>query len=71
MWYSTCSEQDENEVDEKSDEPKAESNEEKLGFKVKSAVLFPPEVENGMWPENYSLSDHACLTVVLSPVRLQ
>ncbi|XP_042490992.1 uncharacterized calcium-binding protein At1g02270 isoform X3 [Macadamia integrifolia] len=37
---------------------------------VKNAVLFPPEVEKGMWPENYSLSDHARLTVVFSPVRM-
>eukprot|EP00262_Sarcandra_glabra_P003014 TRINITY_DN13452_c0_g1_i1.p1 TRINITY_DN13452_c0_g1~~TRINITY_DN13452_c0_g1_i1.p1 ORF type:complete len:258 (+),score=49.83 TRINITY_DN13452_c0_g1_i1:60-776(+) len=41
-----------------------------IGFDVKNAVLFPPEVEKGMWPENYSLSDHAPLTVVFSPVRM-
>ncbi|XP_042469260.1 uncharacterized calcium-binding protein At1g02270-like isoform X1 [Zingiber officinale] len=41
-----------------------------FGFSVKDAVLFPPEVERGMWPENYSLSDHAPLTVVFSPVKL-
>ncbi|CAL9204183.1 unnamed protein product [Musa hybrid cultivar] len=41
-----------------------------LGFNVKDAVLFPPEVERGMWPENYSLSDHAPLTVVFSPVSV-
>lgn len=29
------------------------------GFSVKNAVLFPPEVEKGRWPENYFLSDHA------------
>ncbi|XP_031498680.1 uncharacterized calcium-binding protein At1g02270 [Nymphaea colorata] len=39
-------------------------------FDVKNAVLFPPEVEKGMWPENYSLSDHAHLTVVFSPARM-
>lgn len=39
-------------------------------FNVKNAVLFPSEVEKGMWPENYSLSDHARLTVVFSPVRM-
>ncbi|KAE8719677.1 Ovate family protein 5 [Hibiscus syriacus] len=33
-----------------------------IGFSVKNAVLFPPEVEKGMWPENYFLSDHARLT---------
>lgn len=41
-----------------------------FGFNVKDAVLFPPEVEKGMWPDNYSLSDHAPLTVVFSPVQL-
>ncbi|KAL6623055.1 hypothetical protein ACP70R_021488 [Stipagrostis hirtigluma subsp. patula] len=47
-----------------------EANDETFGFTVKEAVLFPPEVEKGMWPENYSLSDHAPLTVVFSPVRM-
>ena len=47
-----------------------EPNDEAFGFTVKEAVLFPPEVEKGMWPENYSLSDHAPLTVVFSPVRM-
>lgn len=41
-----------------------------LGFKVKNAALFPGEVEKGMWPEHYSLSDHAPLTVVFSPVKM-
>ncbi|CAA7403732.1 unnamed protein product [Spirodela intermedia] len=41
-----------------------------IGFDVKNAALFPPEAEKGMWPENYSLSDHAPLTVVFSPVRV-
>lgn len=41
-----------------------------IGFSVKNAVLFPTEVEKGMWPEDYSLSDHARLTVVFSPVRM-
>lgn len=35
-----------------------------IRFHVKTAFLFPPEVERGMWPENYVLSDHAPLTVV-------
>ncbi|KAK9279826.1 hypothetical protein L1049_013508 [Liquidambar formosana] len=42
-----------------------------IGFNVKEAVLFPPEVEKGMWPENYSLSDHAHLTVEFSLVKMQ
>lgn len=41
-----------------------------FGFKVKNAVLFPPEVEKGTWPEDYSLSDHAPLTVMFSAVRM-
>lgn len=44
--------------------------EETIGFSVKNAVLFPTEVEKGIWPEDYSLSDHARLTVVFSPVRM-
>ncbi|KAH7295943.1 hypothetical protein KP509_26G000700 [Ceratopteris richardii] len=32
-------------------------------FTVKDASLFPPEVEGGVWPEEYSLSDHAAVTV--------
>ena len=44
--------------------------EQAIGFSVKNAVLFPPEVEKGMWPEDYSLSDHARLTVVFSPIRM-
>ncbi|KAJ8439311.1 hypothetical protein Cgig2_022448 [Carnegiea gigantea] len=34
-----------------------------IRFVVKKARLWPPEAEEGMWPENYSLSDHALLTV--------
>ncbi|KAK4777331.1 hypothetical protein SAY87_017523 [Trapa incisa] len=41
-----------------------------IGFSVKNAVLFPSEVEKGKWPEDYSLSDHARLTVVFSPIRM-
>ena len=48
-----------------------DSNEEAIGFAVKNAVLFPREVEKGIWPENYSLSDHARLTAVFSPVMLR
>ncbi|KAL7147250.1 hypothetical protein ABFS83_06G096100 [Erythranthe nasuta] len=44
--------------------------EQTIGFSVKNAVLFPTEVEKGKWPEDYSLSDHARLTVVFSPVRM-
>lgn len=43
------------------------TEEQALAFNVKNAALFPPEVEKGKWPEDYSLSDHARLTVVFSP----
>ncbi|PIA34948.1 hypothetical protein AQUCO_03700302v1 [Aquilegia coerulea] len=46
------------------------TEEQALGFNVKNAVLCPREVEKGMWPEDYSLSDHARLTVVFSPARM-
>ncbi|KAI3704819.1 hypothetical protein L1987_75048 [Smallanthus sonchifolius] len=41
-----------------------------IGYRVKNAVLYPSEAEKGMWPDDYSLSDHARLTVVFSPVRM-
>lgn len=44
--------------------------EQTIGFNVKNAVLCPSEVENGRWPEDYSLSDHARLTVVFSPITM-
>lgn len=46
------------------------NTEQTIGFSIKNAVLFPTEVEKGLWPEDYSLSDHARLTVVFSPVRM-
>lgn len=42
-----------------------------IGFDIKKAAFFPPEVEIGMWLENYTLSDHALLTVEFSPVTMQ
>ncbi|GFY84001.1 calcium-binding endonuclease/exonuclease/phosphatase family [Actinidia rufa] len=47
-----------------------DKTEQTIGFSIKNAVLFPTEVEKGMWPEDYSLSDHARLTVVFSPVGM-
>lgn len=41
-----------------------------VGFNVVKAKLFPKEVEQGTWPQNYSLSDHALLTVELSVVPI-
>lgn len=34
-----------------------------LNLRVKDASLFPREMEDGVWPADYSLSDHAMLTV--------
>lgn len=41
-----------------------------IGLSVNNAVLFPSEVEKGRWPDDYSLSDHARLTVVFSPIKM-
>ncbi|EOX95530.1 Calcium-binding endonuclease/exonuclease/phosphatase family [Theobroma cacao] len=69
IWNSTWSEHmDEDCTLEDSDNS---IEDEAIGLAVKNAVLFPREVEKGIWPENYSLSDHARLTAVFSPVRLQ
>ncbi|XP_026658672.2 uncharacterized calcium-binding protein At1g02270 [Phoenix dactylifera] len=71
IWNPKRSEQPEN--FEKMTEVGLKMGAERLlafGFNVKNAVLFPPEVEKGTWPEDYSLSDHAPLTVVFSPVRM-
>eukprot|EP00250_Pteridium_aquilinum_P003421 c13729_g1_i1 orf=371-796(+) len=38
-------------------------------FDIKEAFLFPREVEAGVWPEEYSLSDHAALTVTFTLPR--
>lgn len=71
IWKATWSEQREEHSNEGKGKAGAEYRKEKaIGFSVKNAVLFPPEVEKGMWPENYSLSDHARLTVVFSPVKM-
>ena len=67
IWNPTWSEQKDDVIQD--DSPKGRE-EQTIGFSVENAVLFPPEVEKGMWPENYSLSDHARLTVVFSPIRM-
>lgn len=67
IWNSTGTE----ERDEKSNEVEPKENQEQtIGFSVENAVLFPAEVEKGRWPEDYSLSDHARLTVVFAPIRM-
>ncbi|GLU12116.1 hypothetical protein SLE2022_288220 [Rubroshorea leprosula] len=67
IWKHSC-------LDELSDQVqdgvREDAQEQTIGFSVENAVLFPPEVEKGSWPENYSLSDHARLTVVFSPIRM-
>ncbi|PIN20985.1 Transcriptional effector CCR4-related protein [Handroanthus impetiginosus] len=64
--WKACSEQGDEEVFD----DVTNGTEQTIGFSVKNAVLFPTQVEKGMWPEDYSLSDHARLTVVFSPVRM-
>ncbi|KAI9093972.1 hypothetical protein K1719_026970 [Acacia pycnantha] len=72
IWHCTCSDiMLENLNNGSLEDGDTESNEEAIGFKVKNAVLFPREVEKGLWPEDYSLSDHACLTVNLLPTRMR
>lgn len=40
---------------------------EPVSFDVRDATLFPPETKDGVWPQDYVLSDHAVLTAVFSP----
>ncbi|GJP66455.1 hypothetical protein CLOP_g23386 [Closterium sp. NIES-67] len=40
-----------------------------LSLSVLKASLFPPEMEEGRWPEEYTLSDHAVLTVMFGRER--
>ncbi|XP_062205748.1 uncharacterized calcium-binding protein At1g02270-like [Phragmites australis] len=73
IWSPKCCSQEEDDTETDITDGSLdtfEANDEAFGFTVKEAVLFPSEVEKGMWPENYSLSDHAPLTVVFSPVRM-
>ncbi|XP_031251168.1 uncharacterized calcium-binding protein At1g02270-like [Pistacia vera] len=71
MWNSTCSEQIDDTFNDNMETSTEHAEEVVVGFTVKYAFLFPREVEKGLWPENYSLSDHAPLSVVFSPVRMQ
>lgn len=48
-----------------------QQQQEAIGFMIKNAMLYPREVEKGLWPEDYSLSDHARLTAVFSPARMR
>ncbi|KAJ6404455.1 hypothetical protein OIU84_012611 [Salix udensis] len=67
IWNSEYSELKEENCSERTWDSEQGIEEEAIGFKVKKAVLFPREAEKGMWPENYSLSDHAPLTVIFCP----
>ncbi|KAI4340955.1 hypothetical protein MLD38_025742 [Melastoma candidum] len=69
IWDPTQLDQNEEEIC-KSQVVVVDTKTQTIGFSVKNAVLFPPEVEKGRWPEDYSLSDHARLTVVFSPIRM-
>ncbi|CAM8894084.1 unnamed protein product [Rhodiola kirilowii] len=69
VWNVSCSERNTDDCGTDTQEDFGK-REEAIGFSVKNAVLFPSEVEKGLWPEDYSLSDHARLTVVFSPVRM-
>ncbi|XP_015878735.1 uncharacterized calcium-binding protein At1g02270 isoform X1 [Ziziphus jujuba] len=70
IWNPTGSEQRDEYGNEVRNGDSKSSQQQTIGFSVKNAVLFPPEVEKGRWPDDYSLSDHARLTVVFSPIRM-
>ncbi|KAH7543702.1 hypothetical protein JRO89_XS15G0002900 [Xanthoceras sorbifolium] len=70
IWKTTWSDQRDEISNEVQDGGIKGNQEQTIGLSVENAVLFPPEVEKGRWPENYSLSDHARLTVVFSPIRM-
>ncbi|KAM7499847.1 hypothetical protein LguiA_024261 [Lonicera macranthoides] len=69
IWNPSCLDQRED-ISIEVREEIGNSTEQSIGFSVKNAVLFPTQVEKGMWPDDYFLSDHARLTVVFSPVRM-
>ncbi|KAE8697209.1 hypothetical protein F3Y22_tig00110627pilonHSYRG00065 [Hibiscus syriacus] len=66
IWNCTWSEDPDD--DGSSDDSNEGNEEEAIGFAVKNAAIFPREVEKGIWPKNYPLSDHARLTAVFSPL---
>ncbi|KAL5568058.1 hypothetical protein UlMin_024633 [Ulmus minor] len=70
IWCPMGSEQGDEYGNEIQDGDSKGNRTQTIGFSVKNAVLFPPEVEKGRWPDDYSLSDHARLTVVFSPIRM-
>lgn len=70
IWNPTGTEQGDEHGNEVQENGSKDSKHQTIGFSIKNAVLFPPEVEKGRWPDDYSLSDHARLTVVFSPIRM-
>ncbi|XP_050873705.1 uncharacterized calcium-binding protein At1g02270 isoform X1 [Lathyrus oleraceus] len=70
IWNSTCSEHMLENINGCMENSNTGQEQEAIGFKVKNAMLFPREMEKGLWPEDYSLSDHARLTVVFSPAKM-
>ena len=70
VWNLTVLDQRDDNKNREQEDGSNDFQEQTIGFSVKNAVLFPPEVEKGRWPEDYSLSDHARLTVVFSPIRM-
>ncbi|KAG8661847.1 hypothetical protein MANES_01G044801v8 [Manihot esculenta] len=70
IWNPESAEQNDQINNEDQNGFPEDGQEQAIGLRVESAVLFPPEVEKGRWPENYFLSDHARLTVVFSPITM-
>ncbi|CAL9213393.1 unnamed protein product [Arabidopsis halleri] len=70
IWNMTMVNQPGNCKESVMESDKDEGDDEAIGLKVNKAVLYPQEAEKGLWPENYNLSDHACLTVQFSPVKM-
>lgn len=71
IWNSTCPEHVLENLNGCTEDCNTEQEQEAIGFKVKNAMLYPREVEKGLWPEDYSLSDHARLTAVFSTARMR
>ncbi|RDX89073.1 putative calcium-binding protein [Mucuna pruriens] len=71
IWNSTCPEHVLENLNGGVEDGNTEQEQEAIGFKVKNAMLYPREVEKGLWPEDYSLSDHARLSAVFSPARMR
>ncbi|GAB4858632.1 hypothetical protein Ancab_010105 [Ancistrocladus abbreviatus] len=67
IWNASRSEDPDQRADNSSDTQNIVHT---ISFSVKNAVFFPAEVEKGKWPEHYSLSHHARLTVVFLAVRM-